>query len=424
MARLKKKHWDADLSGGLPRRDRQGCEYFAYIPDPLRDRNITLDGPVVADVVEAEGSIRELNASATSLADTEALARLLLRAESVGSSRIEGLEIGGRRLLRAEAARELGDSTSDVTADEVLGNVEAMQWAVGELAEHAITRGSIVEVHEILLRHTTLSHLAGVVRTEQNWIGGSSFNPCSADFVPPPPELVDSLLEDLAAFCNEDLLPAVAQAAIAHAQFETIHPFADGNGRTGRALIQAILRKRGLTPRVLPPVSLVLATWANDYAQALNATRYGGSPKGPAARESANTWVGLFAAACKRAVTNAMEFEDTVQEIQATWRRQAGDPRRDSAASLLINVLPSAPILTVSSAARLIRRSFERTNEGMRRLEDAGVVRNVKVGKRNRAFEAPLIIDAFTALERQLASPVGDTLVSPPSRRTPARPPH
>jgi Fic family protein len=122
---------------------------------------------VAADVVEAEAAIRELNGGASSLADTEALARLLLRAESMASSRIEGLAIGGRRLLHAEAARELGDPTSDMTAEEVLGNVAAMRWSVGELAERPITRDSILEVHGILLGQTRLAHTAGRVRTEQ-----------------------------------------------------------------------------------------------------------------------------------------------------------------------------------------------------------------------------------------------------------------
>ena len=94
--------------------------------------------------------------------------------------------------------------------------------------------------------------LSGVVRTTQNWIGGSSYNPCSASFVPPPPEHVEGLLDDLLVYINSDDHPALVQAAIAHAQFETIHPFADGNGRTGRALIHVILRRRGLAPRFVP----------------------------------------------------------------------------------------------------------------------------------------------------------------------------
>lgn len=101
----------------------------------------------------------------------------------------------------------------------------------------------------------------GRLRTLQNWIGGSAYNPCSAEFVPPPPEAVSGLLDDLVAFCNDDALPALAQAAIAHAQFET-HFFVDGNRRTGRVLIHLVLRRRGLGLRVLAPVSLVLATWS------------------------------------------------------------------------------------------------------------------------------------------------------------------
>ena len=128
----------------------------------------------------------------------------------------------------------------------------------------------LLEVHRRLLAATHLSEHAGRVRTIQNWIGGSSYNPCNAAFVPPPPESVAPLLEDLCAFCNEDQLPAVAQAAIAHAQFETIHPFVDGNGRVGRALIHLVLRRRGLAPRALPPISLVLATRANDYIRRFN----------------------------------------------------------------------------------------------------------------------------------------------------------
>ena len=95
--------------------------------------------------------------------------------------------------------------------------------------------------------------LGGVIREEQNWIGGSSYNPCSATFVPPPAEHVQGLLEDLTVYINGDEHPALVQAAIAHAQFETIHPFADGNGRTGRALIHIILRRRGLAPAFRSP---------------------------------------------------------------------------------------------------------------------------------------------------------------------------
>src|SRR6202023_1686779 len=100
---------------------------------------------------------------------------------------------------------------------------------------------------------------AGKVRDRQNWIGGASSGPRDAEFIPPPPELVPELLDDLSRFMARDDLPPVAQAAVAHAQFETIHPFADGNGRVGRCLISVVFRRRGLGQRLIPPVSLVLA---------------------------------------------------------------------------------------------------------------------------------------------------------------------
>lgn len=422
MSKVLRRRWQSSLDSGLSRKDRQGCEYEAYVPDLLVGRTFRLDGSVAADVADAERAIATLDASAAALANTEALARLLLRAESVASSFIEGLVVGGRRLLRAEAARVAGETDIDVTADEVLGNIDAMTWAVESLsAADAVTVAGLLEVHERLLSRTRLREHAGQLRSVQNWIGGSSFNPCSAAFVPPPPEQVEGLLADLCAFVNEDELPAVAQAAIAHSQFETIHPFVDGNGRTGRALIHVVLRRRGVAPRILPPISLVLATWSRSYIEGLTATRYRGRADSSAAHEGINGWVGLFASACRRAVDDAVAFEERVTSIQQDWRAAAGAVRRGSAADLLIGALPGAPVVSVSSAADLIGRSFQATNEAMNRLEAVGVVRQVNVGRRNRAFEAPAIIEAFTALERQLASPTGDTRSAPPYRPAPAR---
>jgi Fic family protein len=379
---------------------------------------------VAADVTDAEAAIGRLNAEASALADTEALARLLLRAESVASSRIEGLEIGARTLLRAELAYELGERTSDVTAGEVLGNIEAMNGAIKEIvAGDPITVDSLLRFHGRLMANSRDRQYAGKLREKQNWIGGSAYNPCAAAFVPPPPELVPGLLEDLCSFCNTDSLPAVAQAALAHAQFETVHPFADGNGRTGRGLIQLVLRRRGLATRVLPPISLVLATWADDYVDGLTATRYQGPAAGKAAHEGINLWIDRFAGACIRAVDDAASFEQRVQRIQETWQGQLGRVRSGSATDLLLRSLPGVPVLTVNGAAELIGRSFPQTNEAIARLTQAGVLSQVTVGKRNRAFEAKEVINAFTDLERQLASPAGDTRSSEPSRSVPPRRP-
>ena len=394
------------------------------MPDPLVGRPITLRAETAADLADAERAVERLNFEARGLADSEAVARLLLRAEAVASSRIEGLEVGGRRLLKAQLAAGMGDTPSDVTAAEVLNNIEAMRWAVDTVsAADDITVEHVAGIHERLLAGTGLEKYAGWIRDEQNWIGGSSYNPCSAAFVPPPPERVRELLEDLCAFCNSDSLPPVAQAALAHAQFETIHPFVDGNGRTGRALIHVVLRRRGLAPTVVPPVSLVLATWSEAYVGGLTATRYRGDPASRAALDGTNDWLEVFAAAMRRAVADATSYEHRVREIQQGWRDRLGRARSDSAASRLIDALPGAPIVTVQSAASLIDRSAQAVNEAIARLVEAQILKQTTLGRRNRAFEAGDLIDAFTDLERQLASPDGDTRFSPPGRRVPHRRP-
>jgi Fic family protein len=257
----------------------------------------------------------------------------------------------------------------------------------------------------------------------QNWIGGSSFNPCSAAFVPPPPDLVRELLADLCDFCNDDALPAIAQAAVAHAQFETIHPFVDGNGRAGRALIQMVLRRRGLTPRVFPPVSLILATYAQDYVLRLSGTRSVGPPDAAAAHDGMNAWIALFAQSCIRSVADAGSFEERVRSVQARWRERVGRVRANSALDLLIRALPGAPVVTVNAAAEMIGRSFQATNTAIAQLAGAGVLAPITVGRRNRAFEAADIIDAFADFERQMASPQADTQIAPPVRSVPRRRP-
>jgi Fic family protein len=289
-------------------------------------------------------------------------------------------------------------------------------------ADTSVTLDLLLRFHSRLMRDTGLGAQAGQIRTAQNWIGGSDYNPCSASFIPPPPEYVGDLLNDLCSFCNDDALPAVAQAAIAHAQFETIHPFADGNGRTGRALIHFVLRRRGLAARVLPPISLVLATWANDYVAGLGATRYRGSASSTAAHDGTNLWVARFAAACSRAVADANSFEERARLLRDEWRARLGRVRANSATDLLLRALPGTPVITVSSAAAHLGRTFQPVNEAIARMTDADILKQVNVGRRNRAFEAPDAIAAFTALERQLASPAGNTRTSAPSRRVPLRP--
>ena len=423
MASHLRKRWDAQFQG-MSRRDRRGCFYNAYLPDPLADWDLSIPADVAADIADAEAAVRALNHAGTAHVSLEGLARFLLRAESVGSSKIEGLEAAARRLARAEAAIELGGDANDRIAVEVIGNIAAMESAV-ELATRAdpFELDDLLSVHRTLMDNSPTPQLGGVVREEQNWIGGSSFNPCSAAFVPPPPEYLDDLLADLLAYVNDDDHSPLVQAAIAHAQFETLHPFADGNGRAGRALIHVVLRRRGLAPAFVPPISLVLATWPDDYVHGLMTFRHLGQPDSAERYAASAEWLAMFAAATVRACQDAEAYSEAIDEITTAWRSKLGRIRANSSADLLLRVLPGAPIVTVESASKLIGRSRARTTDAVNALAEAGVLRQRNVGRqRYRVFEATEVLDLFTALERTLASPTGNTKLRPPARPVPQRP--
>ena len=265
--------WKYDPTIYAPAKYQRACKYDAFIPARIADIPLSVEATVAGVVSEAELAIRSLNEMAgSSLAP---LARLLLRSESVASSRIEGMQLGVRELARAEAQASSGGGTS-ATAQEVLANIDAMVLAINEAVRiPQFGTEQIIAIHRRLMERSEHKHLAGHIRTQQNWIGGNDHNPCGADFVPPPPEDVERLLADLCDAVNENVLPPVIQAAIVHAQFETIHPFHDGNGRTGRALIHVVLRKRQLAPRYIPPISVVLAADRSRYIERL--TRFRGT---------------------------------------------------------------------------------------------------------------------------------------------------
>ncbi len=216
----------------------------------------------------------------------------------------------------------------------------------------------------------------------------------------------------------------LVQAAIAHAQFETIHPFADGNGRSGRALIHVILRRRGLSPTFVPPISLVLATWSDDYISGLTAFRHLDPADSPERSLAAHTWLRTFAGATLRACNDAQIYAARVDELVHEWRLSLGTVRKGSALDLLLDVLPGVPLLTVESAAGLIDRSDVATGAVVNRLVDAGILTQRNIGRqRYRIFEAPTVLDLFTSLERALAGPTGDTATDEPARPVPKSPP-
>jgi Fic family protein len=379
--------WEPNPAG-QGRRARRGGRYRAFIPDPIADRAFPLAAGVDASLHQATKALERLQHVPSRVATLDAVAQNLLRSESVASSRIEEVQISHRRLARAvhltpEARRR------DSRAREVLGNVEAMKEAVEVGAREEIAVADLIEIHRLLLRNADDRRIAGIVRTTQNWIGGNDFNPIEAAFVPPPAEHVPGLLQDLCRFVERDDLPPIVQAAVAHAQFETIHPFADGNGRAGRALIYAVLRRRGEVTRYIPPISLILAATPKSYIGGLNAYRAG----------EVGEWCELFAEGAARAAREAERLAEEIESLEEEWLRRVVGAREGSAVRLLIAALPAQPVLDAAGAGELIGRSHVAVNNALRQLEEAGILSRLNEKKWGRVWEADELLDLVEDFE-------------------------
>ncbi len=400
MATLRRATWPSNPAA--PRRsERMACHYDAYLPDPLSSLPVLLPDTTAAAVADAEAAIRSLDACDARLVSAAGVAGALLRAESVASSRIEEVEVGARRLAKAAAARAEGVPPRHPATAAVLANLDAIALAVSLAGRAApFTTADLCSVHAELTRGELPDQHVGTVRTEQNWIGGSSYTPAGAAFVPPPPDVVPALLDDLTAFVSGDTYPPLVQAALAHAQFETVHPFLDGNGRTGRALVQVVLRRRGLAPRFVPPVSLALAADTDSYVAGLTAFRHVGDPADPAALAGVARWVGLFAGAARRAALDAATYVRRLDEVVEGWRARAAPVEPGSAADLLLAVLPAMPVVTPRAAATLTGSDDTAAGAAVERLVAAGVLRQVTIDRRERAYEAVGLLDVISAFER------------------------
>lgn len=413
MGRFEERRWISD--------DWYGASgvFQAYIPDSLHAKEITLRQDVAAKVAEATAKAAEIDRGAVTLTDTEPLARLLMRTEALSSSKIEGMTVPAKKILEVEALDELGVSHRlDSTEAAVLANISAMRMSIERLGQgEVISIDALRSLNKDLLNGSPMADAGGVVRTTQNWIGGSDYSPVHAAYVPPPPEYVPGLLDDLLAFCNDPGLPPVAKAAIAHAQFESIHPFADGNGRTGRALVQMVLRCGGVATHTVPPVSLAIATDKATYIEILSSYRSEGSTT---ASEAMQNLIAYFADKVIISCELAMTFERQALEIEQKWRELA-HPRANSAADRLLSVLPGNPVVSIASAARLTGRSLEAARLAVASLVDKGVLTQNARNRKSNLYTAADIIHEFTALERALGTSGGDTLTAKPSRPVPQR---
>lgn len=353
--------------------------YLASVPAFIADQTISLDSELHALTEEAASELARFDAEVGQIAAP--FASILLRTESASSSEIENLTSGARQIALAE----LGEHASK-NAQLIVGNVRAMQAALA-LSE-SIDGHAILEMHRALLEHSN-PDIVGHWRDQQVWIGGGSLGPHTAQFVPPHQDRVPALMDDLVAFANRVDLPVLAQTAIAHAQFETIHPFPDGNGRVGRALIQAMLRGGQLTRNVAVPVSAGLLHDTSRYFDALGAYRSGDIA--PIVRS--------IAEASFAAVHNGRILVDGVEAVQVEWRGRIR-ARRDSAAHRLVDILLRQPVIGAAAAAAQLGISTVNAQVAIDRLVDANILTQITDGRRNRiwlAKDVVRVLDEFAA---------------------------
>lgn len=301
---------------------------------------------------------------------------LLLRSESAASSQIENLTASAKAIVTEEI-----EQTGRKNAALIVANTRATSAAI-ELSDQ-LDSGSIIRMHEVLLG-THSPELAGAFRREQVWIGGSDFGPFNAAFVPPHAKHVAENIEDLCFFIRRDDFPVLAQTAIAHAQFETIHPFPDGNGRTGRALTQAILRAKGITQNITVPISAGLLANTKSYFAAL--TRYQEGDPEPIVKR--------FIEASFVAIENGAWLGDELDAITAGWRELV-KARKGSAAARLLEELPAQPVVNMRVVTEQFGISASAGARAIDQLVQAGLLEQVGGERRNRKWAAVDILQAL-----------------------------
>ncbi|MGA8788436.1 MAG: Fic family protein [Paenarthrobacter sp.] len=349
---FEERSWTTEPAPGVSRRQRLLARgpYEAAVPPAVADLDPGVDSRTQSLVETATMEMVRFDAELGQ--DSTPFAALLLRSESASSSQIENLTAGARKIVLAQ----LGDRSS-VNASLVASNVEAMQAAIALSEDLSVE--NIGAMHHTLLSSTDKG-IAGEYRTSQVWIRGNS--PHSAEFVPPHHDLVPGGMADLVEFMNRDDIPALTQAAVAHAQFETIHPFADGNGRTGRAIVSALLRAKGVTENVTIPVSSGLLTDTRLYFDALGAYRMG----------NILPIVQRFAESALLAVDNGRVLAADIKAVQSKFRAKVG-PVQDSVLKVL-ELLPREPAITAEMAAEYTGVSTATAYRAVQRLQEAGVL--------------------------------------------------
>jgi len=359
-------------------------EIVVEIPAQIADHTLSLSPEATAELEHAVAAITRIESRSDHLAG---LGEFLVRSEAVASSKIEHVYSSLDDLARASVGADAAaGARSTVAASRALTALAA------SCAGSPLTHDALLAAHHVLLDGDLREgQYAGTYRPVQNWVGGSDFSPRGAVHVPPPPDLVRPLMDDLVAFWMRTDVPVVAQAAIVHGQFEAIHPFTDGNGRIGRALIGAVYRHRGLTSATTVPVAAAMLTNTDTYFTHLASYRAGDVE--PLVR---------YVTQCTTAAAEAaLVTADRLAGLPSLWHGQVTS-RRGSYARSLVDALLTAPVLDIARAESVTGASRPRAYDALDHLNQAGVLSEITGASRSRVWVASAVMDELANLEERI----------------------
>ena len=367
----------------------QPTGYRAFIPVPLPPSPpIQITGELQALLSQADRALGRLDGSIQTLPHPDLFVYMYVRKEAVLSSQIEGTQSSLQDVLAAEARILAPNRPGDVK--EVVNYVRAMNHGLKRLTELPVSVRLIREIHAELLKGVRGSHLTpGELRTSQNWIGPGGCTLNEATFIPPPPHELPQQLSELERFLHSDTgLPLLIDIGLAHAQFETIHPFLDGNGRIGRLLITFLLCERRALLKPVLYLSYFFKRHRQEYYDELQSVRDAGTWEG---------WLTFFLRGIVEVSSQATDTARRILDLREAHRRSITDSLGRAAGNghRVLEHLYQHPIVSVNEIQRLIGTTYPAANDLVSRMVDIGILREFTGQARNRKFNYQSYIELF-----------------------------
>ncbi|MBV9825726.1 MAG: Fic family protein [Alphaproteobacteria bacterium] len=369
---------------------RQPLGYRAFIPAPLPPKpSVRIKGPLQTLLSQADLALGRLDGSIQTLPNPDLFVFMYVRKEAVLSSQIEGTQSSLQDLLEAEAQLFAPERPHDV--DEVVNYVRAMNYGLNKLSQLPLSVRLIKEIHQQLLSGVRGSRLTpGEIRTSQNWIGPGGCTLAEATFVPPPPHMLADALGELEVFLHHtDAMPLLVKIGLAHAQFETIHPFLDGNGRVGRLLITFLLCQQGVLQKPVLYLSYFFKRHRQEYYDLLQATRDTGDYE---------RWLEFFLRGVIEVSTEATNTARKILLLRENHRTLIADQLGRGAGNghRVLEYLFEHPIVSVSELRDLTGTSFPAANQLVGRLETIGILTEFTGQVRHRRFRYEAYVSLFS----------------------------